>query len=355
MPPKTIPGRPGPTAAENDLAQRALKALKRLAIDAGIEPARNRRAGWQPDFTAKIGRGRNRQTYLVEVKRELRPAALGPLILRLREAAEPVMLIAEHVTPAMAETLRAANVAFLDPAGNAWINQPGHMIYVTGRKPERRAMPERPVRAFHAAGLRVIFAFLCEPELVALPTRELAARTGLANGTIGWVLQDLRKEGFLLVAGKRKRRLTRLRALLDRWAEAYPGQLRAQIVKGRFRAEEAPGWEMGELKADTVLLGGEPAADRLTHYLKPAVVTLYVRGDARTRNLIIVRHRLLNDPGGNVEILDAFWPIELPVAQIHLVPTPLIYADLLATRNARCIETAGIVYEQYLADTYKKY
>ena len=97
------------------------------------------------------------------------------------------------------------------------------------------------------------------------------------------------------------------------------------------------------------MLGGEPAADRLTRYLKPGIITLYVRGAPRPLNEMVVRHRLRTDPAGPVEVLDAFWPADIAADQPGLAPTPLIYADLLATGDARCIETAKLIYDDYLA------
>lgn len=54
-------------------------------------------------------------------------------------------------------------------------------VYVTGNRPQERGfMPTRDgaKRAFEPKGLMVIFAFLCHPELVKAPYREIAARAG---------------------------------------------------------------------------------------------------------------------------------------------------------------------------------
>ncbi|WP_177420370.1 hypothetical protein [endosymbiont of Lamellibrachia barhami] len=54
-------------------------------------------------------------------------------------------------------------------------------VYVTNSRPlERLDMPTRDgaKRAFEPKGLMVLFAFLCHPELVKVPYREIAARAG---------------------------------------------------------------------------------------------------------------------------------------------------------------------------------
>jgi hypothetical protein len=59
---------------------------------------------------------------------------------------------------------------------------------------------------------------------------------------------------------------------------------------------------------------------------------------------------LRTDPKGEIEILQRFWPFETQTEPPHpeLTPPVLVYADLLATGDALCIETAGKVRERYL-------
>ncbi|MEX0828225.1 MAG: type IV toxin-antitoxin system AbiEi family antitoxin [Haliea sp.] len=338
---------------ETNIAHRAMQVLQHLDVEAACEPGRAD-AARAADLLARIGHGRQQKTYHVEVKRGLRPATLAPLILRFQKTKPPMLLVTDYITPAMARLLREAGVAFVDLAGNAHIEQPGLRLFVIGNKPEHITAEHRTTRAFLPAGLRVLFILLCDPGRVNLPTRALAEKAGVANGTIGWVLKDLEKEGFLHVFGRRKRRLTRLRELLDRWVAAYPGQLRPQVFKGAYQARTQDWWKNVKYHQETVMLAGQPAADRLTKYLRPGEVTLYVRGGVKVVNELIARHALQKNPAGNIEILTAFWPEDLPTDAPGLVPTPLVYADLLATRDARCIETARMLYDRYLAERFRE-
>src|SRR5438270_141551 len=53
---------------------------------------------------------------------------------------------------------------------------------------------------------------------------------------------------------------------------------------------------------------------------------------------------------GLVEIRRPFWGDALTMeGHPKTVPAALVYADLLATGDARCIETAQMVYDQFLA------
>ena len=51
---------------------------------------------------------------------------------------------------------------------------------------------------------------------------------------------------------------------------------------------------------------------------------------------------------GDVEILERFWQPEEAWPYEDMVHPILVYADLIATGNQRNIETAKVIYEQYI-------
>jgi hypothetical protein len=346
---QALPTTPNRTALAGDraLVERALDTLRNLGVEARIdrEKPKDRRV----DYIATLQRGAKRAPFQIEAKRALRPVTLGPLVLRLQDLKPPALLLADYVTPQMATLLRDAGIAFADTAGNAYLEFAGNIIYVTGNAPEQQLRAEKVVRAFQATGLRVVFALLCAPELVTRPTRELAAMLEVANGTVGRVIDDLTHLGFVTATGKRNRRLHNLKALLERWVMMYPVHLRPTLLRRRLTTDQPDWWKKEKFDPLQVVLGGEPAADRLTQYLKPGTVTLYARGEPRPLNEIVARHHLRTDPAGEVEVLEAFWPAEIAGEKPGLAPTPLIYADLLATGDTRRIETAKLIYDDYLA------
>ncbi len=63
----------------------------------------------------------------------------------------------------------------------------------------------------------------------------------------------------------------------------------------------------------------------------------------------MIKNRLKKDPNGNIELLATFWNFEYQWQFKKLVPPLLIYADLMATANDRNIETAKIIYDEFLA------
>jgi hypothetical protein len=148
-----------------------------------------------------------------------------------------------------------------------------------------------------------------------------------------------------------KRRLVATRRLLDEWALAYARNLRPKQLVRTLVTPAFGAWREWDLTADRAQWGGEPAAGLLTKYLEPGALTIYAE---KVPARLLVEHRMTtarpNDVHNLIEIRRPFWGEGLGNRdRPDLVPEALIYADLLATGDARCIEAAQMIYEEYLA------
>jgi hypothetical protein len=159
------------------------------------------------------------------------------------------------------------------------------------------------------------------------------------------VLADLVAAGFVIDLGKHGRRLRNGGKLLDTWAEAYAHTLRPKLLLGTYRGADRVWWGTVDARNYGAVLGGEPAAERLTQFLRPGIATFYA---PQVPNRMLADFRLRADPAGDVEIRERFWPFDYDWDHPELAPPVLIYADLLATGDARCIETAKRLYETCL-------
>jgi hypothetical protein len=284
--------------------------------------------------------------FAVDVKARLTQATLMIAAQQLQRFPQKGLIVTDYVNPIMAERLRAMDMPFLDAAGNAYINEPPVYVYIKGNKPVETPQRKGHTRAFQPTGLKVLFAFLCHPGLENAPYREIAKAADVALGTVGWVITDLKELGYLVDMGKRGRKLTNKEKLIERWVMAYPEQLRPKLLLGRYKAADPDWWRNTSIQGAQAYWGGEVAAAMLTRYLKPEQETLYTR---KMRNDFLLNNKLKKDPNGDVEILEAFWQAEFDWPYPELAPPLLIYADLLATGDARNIETARMIYEQQLA------
>lgn len=328
------------TATEKRILKEATAALQvpGLSVQLKTGPGSARRR--LPDALVSVKHGDQRIEYHAEVKRNLRPASIGAVIHQLRALNGRPLLVADYITPPLAERLKELGVEFIDTVGNAWLNEPPLCVWVTGRRPPKTADSEhQPTgRAFQASGLRVLFALLCKPDIVDRPYREIARLAGVAHGTVGWVMADMPKLGYLAIYRK-TRILVKPEQLLGKWAEAYARTLRPKLLIGKYRADDFEWWKSRDMTEFGFNLGGEAAGARMIGHLKPARITLY--GDDLDAKLL-VRLRLRKDPRGNVEFMKRFWVFD---EKEPLTPAPLVYADLLATGDTRCIETAELIYK----------
>ena len=336
------------TIAEAELLQAGLDVLGTHGIRANVDKRRFGRRDAGEDAVVRLAFGRRMVPYHVLIKRWLTPATLGQAADQLGNLPQPALLVTDYATPQVAERLRDLGIDFVDAAGNAHLDRPPFLIWVVGRKPHIATRRPRGARAFQPGGLKLLFALLCQPDLVGRPTRTIAAHAGVANGTVGGVLQELRQEGYLVDLQQRRggRRLRNLKGLLEQWTAAYARTLRPKLLIGRYRAPEPDWWRTVNPRQYDGVFGGETAEALLTGTLRPGIATIYL---AEPPGRFILDNRLLTIADGTVEVRQKFWAFDYPWDKPALAPPVLIYADLLATGDARCLEAAQRVYEDYLS------
>jgi hypothetical protein len=334
---------------EADTLEAGLQTLRGHGLVAQVEQRFPGAGTNRGDALVRIGYGgQPGVVYTVECKRWITPKTVGAIAARMQELGPNALLMTGYATQTVAEQLKAQGIAFADAAGNAYLRGPNFLIWANGRKPLTENKAPRAGRAWQPAGIRVIFALLCNPDWINLGYRDLAARAGVANGTVGQVMRDLDEQGFLVKPRRRKlgRQLVQRRRLLDRWVEFYTGTFRQTTLLGRYKADNFEWWKTLDARKYAVMLGGETAGAILTEFLKPGIVTVYGR-DIPPQ--LMIEHRLRKADDGNIEIRQRFWTFDYVWNHPDLTPPVLVYADLLATGDARCIETAQKVYDGHLA------
>src|SRR5437867_2653124 len=299
-----------------------------------------------------------RLQYVVEVKRGLnRPRlehALASTTRRLK-AGTRRLLLADFVPGSLNDVLEEAQVDFVDAAGNMLLRWPGKLyVHVKGMKPVR--VPEATASFLTTPnGLRVLFALLAEPGADVPAYRELSERAGVSLGTVGRVALELKRRGFLETQRRKRRVLRRKRELLDLWVGGYAERLRPQLVIGRFRSpdrELADALKRLTAEGDGGLrwaLTGGFAADALPGHYRGDQLTLFVDPWSSTRAAAL---RWLPSVDGPITLLRMFWPATvkrtLEKGGARVAHPLLVYAELLFQGREREVETARLIYDQYL-------
>jgi hypothetical protein len=249
------------------------------------------------------------------------------------------MLIAGHLFTTVKQELRDLNIGYLEANGNLFLKKDGLYLLIDHHK---KVMIEKNKanRAFTKTGLRILFHFLNDKDLINKPQREIAVACGVALGNIPMVIEGLVETGYLIQNGYKKYVWENRTGLLERWINDYATVLRPKLIKGRYTLKKD--WQQVELHSKLSLWGGEAAADQLTHYLRPEKLLIYTK----EKQIDLIRnYHIIPQENGELEIHELFWKPEHSIA-----PPIIIYAELLLSGGKRNTETAQIIYDEYIKE-----
>jgi hypothetical protein len=277
------------------------------------------------------------QTYAYEVQLKHRASPASAHVNRPAPGRRQ-LVVAPHISDKVSEALREQDVHYADSVGNMYLRGQGLLLDIRGRRgpTTRPGAADQPLRTFKPSGLKVVFALMADPDLVTATYREIARASDVSLGTVHWVLNELEAASYATTA---PRRLYRTRNLLDRWVEAYALDLSPRLNLARFDATDPTWWKKADeaLRTANAQWGGETAAHRLDPHLLPKRAVIYA-SEVPKELAIEYRFRKAENEGG-VEIRQRFW--NLSDDPSLTVPTPLIYADLIATADPRLAEAAA--------------
>lgn len=286
------------------------------------------------------------------------PGSLGASIVvsrmltpRIGDHTRPLMLVTQHVSPRLAEILIDNGIPFLDTAGNAYLQEPEATVMIVGRAKPTLSRMDQTSRSTTPKGLRVTFAVLTQPGLVHAPYRMIADQSGVALNTVNVAMDDLMDRGLVVQKDGRRVVADRRRLIAD-WVTLFPTRLRPKLSPLRFTSmsKDQKWWGEAGVRDLDVRLGGEAGADILTHEIKPASLTLYSHAGVTPR--LVSKGMLRPDLRGNVEVLDAFWPVDAEggwhSVNRGVVHPLLVYADLIISADDRNHAVAQTIYERYL-------
>jgi len=302
-------------------------------------------AGKYVDATLRIEAPTRTIEYLVEIKQSITETTLLKLAHQFQDTPGKWLLVTRHVPAYLAKKMKELNIQFIDTAGNAYLNEKPLLVIINGNRTPPGLKEARAEGLWGRGGIKVVFALLCEGRITNATYREIAETAKVALGTVNGVLKELAQQGYLLDLGIHGRRLQRKKELFDRWTEAYAQKLRPKTLIGKFITDREDLWQQRDLLRYHAYWGGEVAANKLTNYLKPEIVTIYAR---KPVNDLVLNLRLHKKEQGNVEIREQFWRFDPKEQERDMVHPILVYADLMATADARNVEVAKMIYEEHI-------
>lgn len=290
---------------------------------------------------AKVGGGV--VEFLLEVKSgSLQPDALEKFRRRSESLKLPLVLARTWIPANRARTLREQGVNYLDTAGNAFLNLPGLQVFrETNDLPKIDPVRKRPGEIFNASAVRVGLQLLLDPQLVGSNLRAIAALAGVSAPSAKFALDAFKADGYVIEVGKNGRRLVDREGFLRKWAECYNLRYRPKHALGKYVA----GPEDLRLDDFEACWGGEPGADRLTNNLQALGKVVYAY--STKVGPLVAKNRLRPDSRGGVELVRACWEKRQEEPQ-GTAPAFVVFADLLETRDPRCIEVAEQIFDTIL-------
>lgn len=285
-----------------------------------------------------------KKVYVI-AKTEVRPHQLAHF-QNLKKEWNNVLVTSSYITPGSKKILKEKEINYVDGGGNIFLRLGPIYIHVEGRR-NTIYKDNQKGQAFSKTGVKVVFHFLLNPNLVNATYREIADLTGVSLGTVSKVVNGLKEEGLLIRLKEKEWVIKDYNELLHLWQSSYLKKLKPSLFVKRYRSAQRDfhtEWKKLNFTSKTQW-GGEPAANLLTGYLKPEQYIVY---SSELQQDIMKRYKWTPDHEGDIYLYRKFWEAVPVEATGEVVAAPLVYADLLDTDDSRCIETANVIYEQFL-------
>ncbi len=264
-------------------------------------------------------------------------------IAKLIESVEGAnnLVIGDYISEEEGELLRDANINYLDNVGNAYINLPPVYVFIQGKKPRDDFALNKEAKLFTETGLRVIFALLLDDEMLNASYRKIADHAGVSMGTIGWVLREIKNQGFTK-HNKSRYAWRKKSKLVKKWVEEYP-LFRSKFSMGVYYTQDPYWWQSLDYAKYEAILGGEVSisSNEFIKGFKPKGAELFIgkhKHQALIRDLDLIPEQEIERLGPKVankglvriELLNKFWGSEDSMAIYNpKVPPLLTYASLL--------------------------
>ena len=327
------------------LAVHEMNALH--GVDCKIKQLEFVHRGIEVDAQIQLAIGQEEILLNAEGKSKLVPAQVPQIVARKADLGTALIVIAHYITPRAKEMLVKEQIAYADTAGNIFLRKEAVYIYIENKKPNLDKI-ERSGRAFTPAGLKVVYQFLLHREYINKPYRFIGERAGVTIRTVGKTIEGLVNEKYVLKENKKTYMYADREKLLQSWVTAFNKTLKPKMYTRRYRwKDQKVAWLNLKLPRNT-LWGGPAAAELLTNYLIADKWVIYTELDFME---VMKNLQLLPDKNGEVEVVKSFWnePKDIINNENEGIVHPiLVYADLIEDPSFRYVETAKLIYDEYV-------
>jgi hypothetical protein len=294
----------------------------------------------------------NSEPVFIETKNEVRPQNIH-VFEQLSNREYPLLIASKYITPKSKKILKNKGINYIDSFGNAFINLSRLKLYIEqgNAKPY---LSDTSIILTQSGG-QILFQLLKNPEIINETYRYLAHISDVSLGSVSNFMKGLIEEGFAVKwNAKQKYQLIKREELLERWINVFNEKILPAYKIGNytFSPSNKSDWK-NQLLHPNLLWAGESGAALITDYLSPETYTLFT---SLSKQEILVNLKLLPSDSGEISIYKPFWKESNTMERVlnykntkNVAHPILIYAQLIYTGNDRNLETAKILYDEYIA------
>lgn len=287
---------------------------------------------------------KEKQILILEIKNEIRNNDILKFIQQKNKYSD-LFILAQYISKPNREQLRTHHINYLESSGNCYIEKDSLFIYIDNQKVLTQRQTSNS-KLYTESGMRFVYAALLDPNFVGGTYREIAAEAEIALGNVGAIIDALELEGFLQTKNG-TRTFKNMSALFDIWANNFGDTMRPHLLQRRLAfadKKNALNWKNMEL--ENAYWGGEPAAALLDKFLVPEQFVIY---SSLSLHQLMKQYKLIPDQAGNVlYMLPPFQRKEVPERADPFI----IYAELIESKDSRCLEAAQRIKEKYIDKTF---
>lgn len=292
----------------------------------------------------------NNEPVYIETKNEVRPQNIN-MFIKQRSENFPVLVASKYITPKSKKILKEKQINYIDSFGNAYIDLKQLKVFI--EQGNAKPYNSEYSNIFTQSGGQILFNLLKNPALINETQRYLAHISDVSLGSVSKFLKGLFDEGYSVKwNNQQKYQLVNKDVLLEKWINTLNEKILPAHKIGDFTFSKTnkDNWR-NQLTHPNVLWSGEPAAALVTEYLNPEKFSMFT---PLPKADIIRDLKLLPGTNGEISIYRPFWIESDNIERIenlnslNTVHPLIIYAQLIYSGNSRNIETAQILYNEYI-------
>ncbi len=274
---------------------------------------------------------------------------IGNFIEQKTKFGNHFLLLCEHISKPIQDSLRHEHINFIDNNGNIYIELEQPQVHYVIINPKNNKKKENTKEQKLTNSMAVMLLYLLEHKTELNQTiRTLASITKLSNDTIQKTKDWLKAKRYIIAQNEKEYVWNDWKAAYQRWLTAYEEDLRPKNLLKTFNwaTENQQSSNLPPLQKDQYWTG---EATLLHQKIGLANIALWEIYSKSSSTELRKQLRLIPESNGKIKAYHQFWKWE---SENNTLSSLLIYADLLLNSDARIQELSKKYEHDYIKQYY---